>query len=126
MSNNLSKLLVLPAGVDLLVERAFRGHELLEGPLLDDVPRIQVDDVVGSLQVAEVVRDADRRRVLGQLVERLLSGFLFLLSRSRRPRTGRDGELNRVSWARKTDRYRAEPRSAARQTALAKQKASVV
>ena len=67
MSNNLSKLLV-SAGVDLLVERAFRGHELLEGALLDDVPRIQVDDVVGSLQVAEVVRDADRRRVLGEFV----------------------------------------------------------
>ena len=62
MSNNLSKLLV-SAGVDLVVERAFRGHELLEGPLLDDVPRIQVDDVVGSLQVAEVMRDADRRCV---------------------------------------------------------------
>ena len=49
MSNNLSKLLVLAAGVDLLVERAFRGHELLEGPVLDDVPLIQVDDVVGGL-----------------------------------------------------------------------------
>ena len=68
MSNNLSKLLV-SAGVDLLVERAFRGHELLEGPLFDNVPRIQVDDVVGGLQVAEVVGDANRRRVLGELVE---------------------------------------------------------
>ena len=69
MSNNLSKLLVLPAGVDLLVERALGGHELLEGALLDDVPRIQVDDVVGRLQVAEVVRDAYRRRVFRQLVD---------------------------------------------------------
>ena len=60
MSNNLSKLLV-SAGVDLVVERAFRGHELLEGPVFHDVPRIQVDDVVGGLQVAEVVGDADRR-----------------------------------------------------------------
>ena len=51
MSNNLSKLIV-PAGVDLVVERAFRGHELLEGPLLDDVPRIQVDDVVRRLRDA--------------------------------------------------------------------------
>ena len=76
MSNNLSKLLV-PAGVDLVVERAFRGHEFVEGPVLDDVPGVEVDDVVGSLQVAEVVRDADRRRVLGQLA----SVFLFLLER---------------------------------------------
>ena len=48
MSNNLSKLLV-PSRINLLVERAFRGHELLEGPVLDDVPLIQVDDVVGGL-----------------------------------------------------------------------------
>ena len=61
MSNNLSKLLV-PSRINLLVERAFRGHEFLEGPVLDDVPLIQVDDVVGRLQVAEVVRDADVRR----------------------------------------------------------------
>ena len=64
MSNNLSKLLVA-AGVDLLVERAFRGHELLEGPVLDDVPGVEVDNVVGGLQVAQVVRDADRRRLCG-------------------------------------------------------------
>ena len=57
MSNNLSKLLV-PSSINLLVERAFRGHEFLEGPVLDDVPLIQVDDVVRGLQVAEVVRDA--------------------------------------------------------------------
>ena len=40
MSNNLSKLLV-PSRINLLVERAFRGHEFLEGPVLDDVPLIQ-------------------------------------------------------------------------------------
>ena len=66
MSNNLSKLLV-SAGVDLVVERALGIHQLLEGAVLDDVPRIQVDDVVGGLQVAEVVRDADRRRVFREL-----------------------------------------------------------
>ena len=66
MSNNLSKLLV-PAGVDLVVERAFRGHEFLEGSVFHDVPGVEVDDVVGSLQVAEVVGDADRRRVSASL-----------------------------------------------------------
>ena len=71
MSNNLSKLLV-SAGVDLVVERALGLHQLVEGAVLHDVPRVQVDDVVRGLQVAEVVGDADRRRVLGQLVERLL------------------------------------------------------
>ena len=86
MSNNLSKLLV-PSRINLLVERALGIHQLLEGALLDDVPRIQVDDVVRGLQVAEVVGDAYRRRVLGQLVERLLASvFLFLLAPvSRRP-----------------------------------------
>ena len=67
MSNNLSKLLV-PSRINLLVERALGTHQLVEGPVLDDVPRIQVDDVVGSLQVAEVVRDAYRRRVFCELV----------------------------------------------------------
>ena len=67
MSNKLSKLLV-PSSINLLVERAFRGHELLEGPVFHYVPRIQVDDVVGGLQVAEVVGDADRCRVLGEFV----------------------------------------------------------
>ena len=67
MSNNLSKLLV-PAGVYLVVERALGIHQLLEGPVLDDVPGVEVDDVVRGLQVAEVVRDADGRRVLRELV----------------------------------------------------------
>ena len=71
MSNNLSKLLV-SAGVDLVVERALGIHQLLEGPVLDDVPLIQVDDVVGRLQVAEVVRDADRCSIFGELVKRFL------------------------------------------------------
>ena len=60
MSNNLSKLLV-PSRIDLLVERALGIHQLVEGPVLDDVPGVEVDDVVGGLQVAEVVGDADRR-----------------------------------------------------------------
>ena len=67
MSNNLSKLLV-PAGVYLLVERALGGHEFFKRSVFHDVPGVEVDDVVGSLQVAEVVRDAYRRRVLRQLV----------------------------------------------------------
>ena len=54
MSNNLSKLLV-PSSINLLVERALGGHEFLEGPVFHDVPGVQVDDVVGRLQVAEVV-----------------------------------------------------------------------
>ena len=45
MSNNLSKLLV-PSRINLLVERAFRGHEFLEGPVFHDVPGVEVDDVV--------------------------------------------------------------------------------
>ena len=57
MSNNLSKLLV-PSRINLLVERAFGGHEFLEGSVFHDVPGVEVDDVVGSLQIAEVVRDA--------------------------------------------------------------------
>ena len=72
MSNNLSKLLVLTAGVDLLVERAFRGHEFFKGAVLDDVPRVEVDDVVRGLQIAEVVGDADRRRIFRELVKRFL------------------------------------------------------
>ena len=51
MSNNLSKLLV-PSRIDLLVERALGIHQLVEGPVLDDVPLIQVDDVVGRLHAA--------------------------------------------------------------------------
>jgi hypothetical protein len=66
-NNNLSKLLV-PSRINLLVERAFRGHEFLEGSVFHDVPGVEVDDVVGGLQVAEVVRDADGRRVLRELV----------------------------------------------------------
>ena len=46
MSNNLSKLLV-PSRINLLVERAFRGHELIKRSVFHYVPRIQVDDVVG-------------------------------------------------------------------------------
>ena len=42
MSNNLSKLLV-SAGVDLLVERALGIRQLLEGPVLDDVPGVEVE-----------------------------------------------------------------------------------
>ena len=60
MSNNLSKLLV-PSRINLLVERALGIHQFFEGPVFHDVPRIQVDDVVRRLQVAEVVGDADRR-----------------------------------------------------------------
>ena len=71
MSNNLSKLLV-PAGVYLLVERALGGHEFFERSVLHDVPRIQVDDVVRRLQVAEVVGDAYRCGIFGELVQRLL------------------------------------------------------
>ena len=67
MSNNLSKLLV-SAGVDLVVERALGLHQLVEGPVLDDVPLIQVDDVVGRLQVAEVVRDAYRCGIFREFV----------------------------------------------------------
>ena len=41
MSNNLSKLLV-PSRIDLLVERALGIHQLVEGPVLDDVPGVEV------------------------------------------------------------------------------------
>ena len=126
MSNNLSKLLV-PSRINLLVERAFRGHEFLEGPVLDDVPLIQVDDVVGRLQVAEVVRDADGRRVFRKLVERFLErsrdgvvqprgrlveevdraaleGFpVFTESARAGPVLDRLLILNRASWVRKTN-----------------------
>ena len=71
MSNNLSKLLV-PAGVYLLVERALGGHEFFKRSVFHDVPGVEVDDVVGSLQVAEVVRDADRCSIFGELVKRFL------------------------------------------------------
>ena len=71
MSNNLSKLLV-PSSINLLVERALGGHEFLEGSVFHDVPGVEVDDVVGGLQVAEVVGDADRCGIFRQLVERLL------------------------------------------------------